>query len=70
MHPICLNSAVTGWAGGQDLSAATRAEDEIFLSRRTALRAGVGSYLGREVPRSYGQACLRRVGMGINGNVI
>ena len=70
MRPICLDGAVTGRAGGQDLSAATRAEDEIFLGRRTALRTGAGSYLWWDVPRSYGQACLRRVGMGINGNVI
>ena len=70
MRPICLDGAVTGRAGGQDFSAATRAEDEIFLGRRTALRAVAGSYLGWEVPRSCGQACLRRVGMGINGNVV
>ena len=70
MRPICLGGAVTGRAGGQDLGATTRAEDEIFLDRRTALRTGAGSYLGWEVPRSCGKACLRRVGMDINGNVI
>jgi hypothetical protein len=70
VRPIRLNSAVTGRAGDQDLGSATRAEDEIFLGRRTALRTWAGSYLGWEVPRSCIKACLRRVGMGINGNVI
>jgi hypothetical protein len=70
VRPICLDGAVTGWASGQDLSAATRAEDEIFLGRHTALRTGAGSYLGWGILRSWGPTGLRRIGMGINGIVI
>ena len=70
MRPICLGGAVTGRAGGQDLGATTRAEDEIFLVQRTALRAGAGRHLGWGILRSCGQACLRQVGIAINGNVI
>ena len=70
MRPICLDGAVAGWAGSQGLSAAARAEDEIFLVRRTALRTGAGSYLGWGILRSWDPTGLRRIGMGINGNVM
>jgi len=46
VRPIGLDGAVTSRAGRQDFRAAARAEDEVLLHRRTALRTGSGGRQG------------------------
>lgn len=57
---------MAGRAGGQGFSAAARAENKIFLHRRTATWAWPGCRLGLNLPH----ARLRRLEAGIMGDVM
>ena len=70
MGPVRFHGPVARWAGGQDLSAAARAEDEILLHRFAALGTGPGDCLGWGIGLSRGRIGWRSRVTGINRNVM